>query len=284
MAGQGHLSRKELQEDEVHDAGVQLLQWIQVNRTRVTTFILIVLVAILGIKVTTNISRQRTVDAGYLLSEARRMYLTAQITEDSAKRAELLDGVLNQCQELEAEFGNGAAGTEAILLRGNVALLQGDNAEAISYFEKYRDASTSAIAKAHAWQSIAIAHENAFFADQENKTHLESAIAAYQKAVGSDDSAISYIGAEAKMQLARLAAWQGDLQEAKTLYSDVVQNRQFQSDEVQMDSDSLKKSSQLSRAERSELYRDIFRRNQAQFSFQTSARQEVERLNAHVTD
>lgn len=282
MTEESGVTREALEQEGLAAGGEDWREWFDLHRNKILGALLVVVLLVLALRVGGNISARRDLESRAILAEARNYYLNALSVQEAAERDSMIEAARARLTELEENYAGKPAAQGVELMRGRLALAAGQPEQALDHFENHRNASSNPAEKAKAWLGIAAAHENLYYQDMENETALDKALEAYGQVerLAGDLPRADYLAGEALLQRARLEEWRGNPEQALALYRRVLEERPHPESEILEQDPAQKNPRDMSREERAEFYREFFRRQEAQFSYEAAARAEIERLEA----
>ena len=239
------MTRHQLKQDELRNFGDQLGEWFEKHSNLFTTIIVVVLLCFAGWKGYERYVDSRAVAAGTDLGALLRNYSEGVAATDAAKRKELLATAETDAQRLETGFGSLYTARAGKLLSGNAkyfeAMLTDTSAatsatqdelrsarekslkDARTTYENYSATAKTEEERAIAQLALGQTLENLLFLSENKQSGVE-AIEAYK--LVDKLAPKTYLAAEAKFGLARLAQAQtGRQQEAAQLYDAVIAER-----------------------------------------------------------
>ena len=277
----GHITRKELKHDAIHDAGQSMLEFFEYHRTRITTVALSVLALILVIVVSSRIVKSNRLAASQGLSNLQKQYMRVQMVGEAETRKEMLDPLVKACESFALANSGSYFGSEALYIKGNCLFVREEYEKAKAAYREYLDAAKSGEDKAKGNIALGYVYENQFFGDRDNKDLLDKALAAYEAGknqAGGASGVGNYYAAEAAVNIARLHEQTGNYTEAKALYEKIVAGRAFDDEETTEEEDD---NAQLSQQEsRAKMFRDNLKASTRQFTFKEIAERRLKFIEA----
>jgi hypothetical protein len=289
IMSKGHVSLKELKQDAVHDAVEKATDFWDLYGTKITTAVLVVLVALLIGTWWNRISDARNAAASKQYAELCRKYQQACIATSVEDRDKTADAAINLAKDLMESHGSSKAGIEALYVRGNVQSLKGAYQGAIADYDDYLQKVSDPLDKAKAHVAIGVAYENQLFDAPTNKELLEKGKEAFSKAQkeATVGEVATVYARQAMMGLGRLNEQSGDYAAAKTLYEAIVKLPSFDDEQKELEKQlAAEKPETESSAkkdvakEQSKQVRENLRESTRQFAFKKVAEERLKQLKA----
>jgi tetratricopeptide (TPR) repeat protein len=279
----GHITRKELKKDVLHDAGESMLDYWEKHRNTVLTSLVVVVALLLlvpGIRTLLNVRQQKSQSS--LVAAIDRLTM-ANLTTDPAERSKLIDQARRQCDDLRRLYPSLKAGVEAVYVKGNTYYAAQDYDQAINLYKNYADLVAANLDKAKAYVSIGICYENKHFRTPKSKDLLDQARDYFQKAekAGTDKNGTrSYIVFQAMLGQARICRNTGDTTKAAEIFRTIERERRLLETEAKKESKPgvVASSESSERDERLRSIRAEIHSLQAQMSFEKTAKDNLEEM------
>ncbi len=205
------LTRKQIKHDEFIETAKDAGQWLEENWKSVAIVVAVVITVILagaGVKAWLD---SRAESARIALADGQKAYRDALFPADDAEPD--WAGAIAKLDEAASIGGNSETGKVAQYFRGLALLHSGDAAGAVGALERSID-STDDLFRQTA--TVALARASAANGDLARAGTLVRAVV--------DDSAAVYPADQALMVLAELHAENGDLDGARSLWSEVMES------------------------------------------------------------
>ena len=285
----GHVSLKELKQDAVHDAMEKATDFWDLYGTKITTAVLVVLVALLIGTWWNRISDTRNAAASKQYAELCRKYQQACIATTAEDRDKTADAAINLAKDLMASQGSSKAGIEALYLRGNVQSLKGAYPGAIDDYRAYIEKVSDPLDKAKAYVGMGVAYENQLFDAPTNKELLEKGKEAFSKAQkeGTVGEVPTVYARQAMMGLGRLNEESGDYAAAKAVYEAVVKLPSLDDEQKELEKqlagekpETKASSAKDDAKEQAKQVRENIRESTRQFAFKKVAEERLKQLKA----
>ena len=284
--GKGHITRKELKHDVVWDTGESLLEYLSSNRTKVLTYVLLVVGVGLALRLGLYFYHNAQAAKATELATARNACMQATLVTDPSAIDSQIASALDSATQLETKYGLSGNGLEGTYLKGNCFYLKMDFDGAISAFQTYIDRSKAAPEKAKGYLALGYALSGKAFMDPSKSDIETQARRAFEKArdLGTDpDGKISCTAADAMMNLAEMDADKGNYDEAMKIYQKIVETRSIDADLARFKTKNTEKIKEnTDRAERIEMVREGVRKALDQFSYQRMAEERMAELKTRV--
>lgn len=283
MAKQHHMSRKELREDAIQDAGVSFLHWAKENYHRVLTPALaVILLVVIALAVRSYVSG-KSVKASALVFEAQDKVRVALTLTDATQRSESLDAAVVLFEKAAEDFAGTSVATEALYLKGNALALNQDFEGAVTSYRAFMKEAAEPEAAARALVGIGFALENeAFLNPAEEEDLLSEAAGFYNRAVEAasrDREKPLFQAMQAKVGLARLAEHSGDLEGAIALYEEIAEERVYMDEDVEpADQQQWAQWANLDQQEKARMVRSQWLALETSAMFEQVAESAIERL------
>lgn len=214
--------------------GEKLSAWYDRNGNWINAAIVVVLAIVIGFKAYDWMHKRAVAKANMAYGEALNRFQTAVQQPDTAKKKDELNGAITAAQQVVVDHGDRYVGREAQLMIGNAQFAMasdepGQNTKLLESardsFKKYLDMAETNEEKATGHLARGNVQENLSFIQSDPKL-LTEAIADYKDALAATEG--SYLGAEAKLALARAISGQTGKEseaEAKKLLQEVAAKR-----------------------------------------------------------
>jgi tetratricopeptide (TPR) repeat protein len=282
-----HITRKELKEDAIQEAGVNAYDYMSSHLHQVLIGILVVLAILLAVIAAQKYSQSHTYADNAELYAAQQQYANAVNETDATKRKEDIAAAIEACDLLNKKRPNSPAGHEALLVKGNCYCLSRDYENALRTFEEYVQKSRDDEQKAKGKVAIGDTLSNqAFDAGDKGAPILEKAKQAYAEAEKLGvlpTGKKSYLHYQAAMGSARVLTQAGDLAGAKQIYETVIKERPFYDEKLT--SSTLEDMGAWAKADRSAkaiLLRKSLLESRAASGFEKTAERRLEEVNARL--
>jgi len=276
-----HLTRKELREDALQEAGRSAFEYFSHHRHQIITTVLAILAGMALIFGISNYLSRQKADAQQRLFDARNLYQDAAMKTDPAQRDSLLDDTIQECQALVDDHSSSPIGLEALYTKGNAQYMKGEYDTAIETFESYIQKSPTPSDKTKGRVAIAYAIENKTFDQNLGNEGLDQAREAYAKA-GKHAPVESYLKYQAMLGEGRVLTQMGRLDEAEKVYQAVEKARPFHEDEEIQNDWNLAGWGAMSRMEKAETIRRMLIASKANASFENLAKEKLEEIEART--
>jgi tetratricopeptide (TPR) repeat protein len=282
-----HITRKEMKEDAIQEAGVNVYDYLSSHFHQILTMILVVLAILLAIVAVRKYSLSRTYTDNAELYAAQQQYENGLSETDAVKRKENLNAAIDACDLLYKKRPNSRAGHEALFVKGNIHCLNRNYAEALQAYETYERESSTDEQKAKGKIAIGDMLSNqAFDSGGNDKPLLEKAQQVYAEAEKLGilpDNKKSYLHYQALMGTGRVLTQAGDLAGAKKVYERVVQERPFFDEKLTtLTLADMGEWEKTSRGDKAKLLRKNLMEAKAIGSFQKTAERHLEEIDARM--
>lgn len=282
MAKRSHLTRKEMKEDAIQEAGKSLLEFFSEHYHKILTLTLAVVALVLLAVAARGFLRRGAERANADLYSFQAEYGRALSVGDEQTRANMLNAVIESATTFHAKFAGKPAGREALLVKGNSEFAKRDYPAAQKTFEQFVSEAPGNEEKAQGYLGVGDTLANQAFYDNRNRDLLEKAKAAYEQAEKMailPDGKGSYVSGEAAMGKARAMLMLGELDDARKVYEKIIQERRFYDEPVQeITGKDVANWQELSRTERTRLVRQDTMKRKSFSSFQDQAERRLEEM------
>jgi len=280
-----HITRKEMKEDAFQEAGVSVYDYLSSHFHQILTVILVVVAILLAVVAFRKYSLSRTFADNAELYAAQKQCEDALQVTDATKRKDTLNAAVEACDRLYKDRPSSVAGHEALFVKGNCYSLNRDYVEALQAYEKFIQESRTDEQKAKAKIAIGDTLCNQAF-DSGDKSLLENAKQAYAEAgkLGMlPNGKGSYLHYQALMGTAQVQTRMGDLAGAKTVYEGIIKDRPFLDEKLTTATlENMSGWEKMSRADKTVLLRKTLIESKMFGSFQKTAEQRLEEVEARM--
>jgi hypothetical protein len=231
------ITRADLEHDQVLEGADKTLLWLRTHGKLLVLVLIAIIAGYVGFGMVQNARYKKLVAANDILSEAIDRYQFALFTTEwgTPQRDEAMREVINLTQTIQTDYADTPIAREALFLQGTAHFTAGDEivsalaggarntTEAITVFSRYVAEVNTPFERARGRLSLGYAYENAFFLNREAGLRAD-AVRTFQEVV-DDTAAPDFLRAEAMLAIARLEAFQGNLDAAEQLYRRVLEMR-----------------------------------------------------------
>ncbi|MBN1867455.1 tetratricopeptide repeat protein [Candidatus Sumerlaeota bacterium] len=280
-----HITRKELKHDEVKDAGRSILEYLDVHRTSLLTGALIVLAIIVAFRVGSSMVGRHHAETARDLALARSYYVQSSRQSDPASSENRLDMALQIANRLVDEYGTSKTGLEALYVKGSCLYLRQDYDGAAAAFQSCIDGAEDASMKAQGYLALGYCFDSKAFLDSSDAELGAKAREAFEKArdLGAEPGGgLSYVAADAMMNLAEMDVEAGKIDEAMKAYRTIADARSMTKDANRFRSDDDTQERKKGGDERLRMVQEGVRESLTQFSFQRTAEERLAQLEVRA--
>lgn len=221
----GHITRKELKKDLIHDAGESMLDYWETHRTKVLMTVIVILAVLLAVPGIKRLVKVRQENAQAMLVAALDQMGSANMALDPTERAKALEEARKQCDKVRQSYPSVAA--EALYVKGNAYYVGQDYDQAINVFKNYADQAQSSGDKAKGYLALGRCYENKFFLNPGSRDDAKQAgdfFGRAEKEGTGADGAKSFVAAQAMLGQGRVYRKLGDSAKAEEIFRAVEKN------------------------------------------------------------
>lgn len=218
-----HLTREELERDEVADTIESFIKTVRENRMKILVALITLLLLIVGTQSLSGYRQRVAEETSQSMKEAQALIDQAVFSTTTEERDAKIDEAAKVLKSVIADRAGTDWELKATLVLGGAYLLRDDFAGAETTFGEYLATASDPEDRARGHIGLGNTYENRRFTT-ENAEDLEAALKQYRSAQGVAPEG-SYLIAHAQIAEGRALEFAGRTEEARAIYLAVIESR-----------------------------------------------------------